>query len=121
MARGRGNKRGGRGGRGGGRGGNKGGRGGGDKSYVDNRQSFDQINKENEKFERYYNALNIVPEGPEREEFWTAIKRELPNAFRFCGSKGHALSVRRNLTERFFPLIKDIVHNDKPVDLPKEM
>jgi multisite-specific tRNA:(cytosine-C5)-methyltransferase len=121
MARGRGNKRGGRGGRGGGRGGNKGGRGGGDKSYVDNRQSFDQISKENEKFERYYNALNIVPEGPEREEFWTAIKRELPNAFRFCGSKGHALSVRRNLTERFFPLIKDIVHNDKPVDLPKEM
>ena len=57
MARGRGNKRGGRGCRGGGRGGNKGGRGGGDKSYVDNRQSFDQISKENEKFERYYNAL----------------------------------------------------------------
>lgn len=121
MARGRGNKRGGRGGRGGGRGGNKGRGGGGDKAYTDNRQSFDQVNKENEKFERYYNALNIVPEGPEREAFWTAIRRELPNAFRFCGSKGHALSVRKNLTERYFPLLKDIKHNDKPVEMPQEM
>lgn len=118
MARGRGNKRG---GRGGGRGGNKG-RGGRDgKQFQDNRQSFDQVNKENDNFERYYNTLNIVPEGPEREAFWTALRRELPNAFRFCGSKGHALSVRKNLTERFFPLIKDIKHNEKPVDLPQEM
>ncbi|KAL1586339.1 hypothetical protein WHR41_05413 [Cladosporium halotolerans] len=119
MGRGRGNKRGGRGGRGGGRGGNKGGRDG--KPFVDNRQSFDQVNKENEKFERYYNTLNIVPEGAEREAFWTAFKRELPNAFRFCGSKGHALGVRKNLTERFLPQIKEIKHNGEPVDLPKEM
>jgi multisite-specific tRNA:(cytosine-C5)-methyltransferase len=124
MARGRGNKRGGRGGRGGGggRGGNKGRGGGGDgKPYVDNRTSFEAVNKENEKFERYYNGLNIVPEGPEREAFWSTFKRELPNAFRFCGSKGHALSVRKNLTERYFPLLKDITHNDKPVEMPQEM
>ena len=36
----------------------------------------------------------------EREEFWTALKRELPVSFRFCGSKGYVhappfLPVRR--------------------------
>lgn len=44
--------------------------------------------KQNEKLERYYNELNIVPEGEEREQFWAALRRELPNSFRFCGSKG---------------------------------
>lgn len=127
MSRGRGGKRGrggggrGGGGRGGGRGRGRGGGGGGGNNYADTRQSFDQVPKHNEKLERYYNTLNIVPEGPEREAFWTALKRELPNAFRFCGSKGHALSVRKNLTERFFPLIKDIKHNGEPVELPQAM
>lgn len=77
--------------------------------------------KENERFEGYYNALNIVPEGPERDAFWAALRRELPNAFRFCGSKGHALAVRDNMVERFFPTIKDIKHEGKPVEVPKQM
>ena len=45
--------------------------------------------KNNEQFERLYNELNIVPEGEEREQFWAALRRELPNSFRFCGSKGY--------------------------------
>lgn len=50
------------------------------------------MNKQNEQFERYYNELNIVPEGEEREQFWAALRRELPNSFRFCGSKGYIFS-----------------------------
>jgi multisite-specific tRNA:(cytosine-C5)-methyltransferase len=50
--------------------------------------SYEEVRKTNELFERYYNDLNIVPEGEERKEFWTAMRRELPNSFRFTGSKG---------------------------------
>ena len=50
--------------------------------------SYDEVKKTNELFEKFYNDLNIVPEGEERKEFWTAMRRELPNSFRFTGSKG---------------------------------
>lgn len=117
MPRGRYNKNRGRGG--GGRGRNRGGGGGGgQRQFVDNRVSFADVDKQNEKFERFYNALNIV-EGEEREAFWTTLRRELPNSFRFTGSKGHALSVRNNLVERFFPVISEIKHEGRPVELPK--
>lgn len=118
-------KRGGRGGGGRGRGGGGGGRGrgggGGQRQFQDNRVSFDQINKTNEKFERYYNTINIVPAGDERDAFWAALKKELPNSFRFTGSKGHALSVRDNMVNRYFPVIQEIEHDGRPVELPKQM
>ena len=114
MGRGRYNKNRGR-GRGGGRG------GGGNRSHHDNRQSFQDVLKKNEKFERYYNTLDIVPTGPERDAFWATLQRELPNSFRFTGSKGHALGVRNNLVSRFFPVISEIKHDGKPVELPKEI
>ena len=114
MGRGRYNKNRGR-GRGGGRG------GGGNRSYQDNRQSFQDVVKRNEKFERYYNTLDIVPTGAERDAFWSSLRRELPNSFRFTGSKGHALSVRNNLVSRFFPVISEIKHEGNPVELPKEI
>jgi multisite-specific tRNA:(cytosine-C5)-methyltransferase len=36
--------------------------------------------------------MGIVPE-EEKEEFWTAMRRELPNSFRFTGSKGYESSI----------------------------
>lgn len=71
------------------RGGGKrgGGRGGGSqRDNRDNRYKPD-INKNHEKMERYYNELIDLPE-EEKAEFWEALRRELPNSFRFCGSKG---------------------------------
>lgn len=44
--------------------------------------------KENENLERLYTELAIVPED-EKEEFWAAMRRELPSSFRFTGSKGY--------------------------------
>jgi multisite-specific tRNA:(cytosine-C5)-methyltransferase len=74
------------GGRGRGRGGNRGGerRGG-----EDNRVSFDKVDKNNDRLQGYYDEVLGIPEG-EREEFWAAYRRELPNSFRFTGSKGYA-------------------------------
>lgn len=117
---GRGGGRGGRGG-GGGRGRGRGGGGGGGNRQFQERLSFDQVPKHNEKLERFYNTLNIVPDGDERAAFWAALRRELPNSFRFTGSKGHALSVRENLVQRYFPLIKQIEHEGRPVQPPTEM
>ena len=79
----------GRGGRGGGRGGGGGGRrGGGDnRGGEDNRVSFEKVEKSNEKLERYYNNVLGLSE-EELVPFWAAMKRELPNSFRFAGSKG---------------------------------
>ncbi|CAD0115407.1 unnamed protein product [Aureobasidium uvarum] len=69
---------------------NKGkGRGGGGNNWSTERKSYAEVPKVNEQFERLYNDMNIVPEGEEREQFWAALRRELPNSFRFCGSKGY--------------------------------
>ncbi|KAM3065341.1 tRNA (cytosine-5-)-methyltransferase ncl1 [Clarireedia jacksonii] len=108
-------------GRGGGRGKGRGGFGGGRSrdQAQDNRVSFDKVPKTNEKFEKYYNGLLDLPE-EEKSEFWAALKRELPNSFRFAGSKGHALAVQRQLKERYIPEISSISHYDgTPVEPPK--
>ena len=56
----------------------------------------------------------------ERQDFWDALKRELPNSFRFAGSKGHALAVQRQLVDRYIPEISKISHYDgTPVEPPK--
>ncbi|KAK4991543.1 tRNA (cytosine-5-)-methyltransferase ncl1 [Elasticomyces elasticus] len=80
----------GRGGRGRGRGGGGGG-GGGYHNKSGERFPARDVEKINERFERYYNELKLVPGGDERERFWAALRRELPNSFRFCGSKGYVL------------------------------
>ncbi|KAL3421175.1 methyltransferase [Phlyctema vagabunda] len=112
---GRGGKRGG----GGFRGKRGGGRGGGRNNGEDNRVSFDKVTKKNEKLERYYNSVLGLSE-EEQQEFWDALKRELPNSFRFAGSKGHALAVQRLLKERYIPEISKISHYDGSlVEAPK--
>lgn len=74
-------------GRGGGRGGkrNRDDNRGGHQPYT----RYPEVVKQNERLERYYNDLLQLPE-EEREQFWAALKRELPNSFRFCGSKGYS-------------------------------
>jgi multisite-specific tRNA:(cytosine-C5)-methyltransferase len=92
-----------------GRGGKRG--GGGGRDNRDNRVSYDKVEKTNEKFQTYYDTL-IGHEGEEKEAFWAALRRELPNSFRFAGSKGHALAVQKQLKERYIPEITKIEHYD---------
>ncbi|PSR78543.1 S-adenosyl-L-methionine-dependent methyltransferase, partial [Coniella lustricola] len=92
-------------------GGSQGGRG------RDNRYRA-EIKKFHDKLERYYNELIELSED-ERKEFWEALRRELPNSFRFCGSKGHALTVKRLLEERYIPEITQLENYDgNPVTPP---
>ena len=95
--------------------------------------------KENERFERYYDNMLGLPE-EEKAEFWAALRRELPNSFRFCGSKGyvacsppflcrnialtthpfrHALAVKKMLQNRYIPEITRITHDGTLVEAPK--
>lgn len=81
------NRGGGRGrGRGRGRGGGGGG-GGGGRGRGGQRISAQDIDRSNEKLERYYNGLDILDED-EKEAFWSAMRSDLPNSFRFAGSRG---------------------------------
>ncbi|KAJ6444611.1 ABC transporter [Purpureocillium lavendulum] len=99
------------------RGGGGGGRGGA--SQNGGWRDFGVINKENERLQEYYNTLLKLPE-EESQQFWDALKRELPNSFRFCGSKGHALAVKRLLQTRYIPEIVKIEHQDgRPVEPPR--
>ncbi|KAH6996178.1 S-adenosyl-L-methionine-dependent methyltransferase [Ilyonectria sp. MPI-CAGE-AT-0026] len=93
-----------------------GGRGGGQSrgSFRD----YPVVPKENEKLQRFYDTLLALPE-EEKTAYWDALKRELPNSFRFCGSKGHALRVKRLLKDRYIPKIVKIEHQDgSPVAPP---
>jgi multisite-specific tRNA:(cytosine-C5)-methyltransferase len=82
-------------------------------------EKYPDIVKSNERLENYYNDLLEFSE-EEKKEFWDALKRELPNSFRFCGSKGHALAVKRLLQERYIPEITKITHMDgQPVTPPE--
>ncbi|KAK2735053.1 hypothetical protein FQN55_002298 [Onygenales sp. PD_40] len=74
--------------------------------------------RENEKYEGYYNDLHIVPEA-EREELWAAMRRDLPNSFRFTGSKSHALAVQERLKDFYIPKITSITHEGNPVEPPR--
>ena len=61
------------------------GRGGGHRAP---RADYNEVSKHNELFEQYYNEVGVITED-ERDEFWDALGRDLPNSFRFAGSKGY--------------------------------
>ena len=68
----------------------KGGGGGGNRNNYHRsgvRQNYAEPIKENEQFEKYYNQLGLLAED-EKAQFWETMRRELPNSFRFAGSKG---------------------------------
>ncbi|KAM0431857.1 hypothetical protein ACHAPT_005109 [Fusarium lateritium] len=82
-------------------------------------RDYPVIPKENEKLQRFYDTLLQLPE-EEKKEYWEALRRELPNSFRFCGSKGHALTVKGLLQTRYIPEIVNIEHQDgRPVEPPQ--
>ncbi|KAL2754326.1 hypothetical protein ACRALDRAFT_1049758 [Sodiomyces alcalophilus JCM 7366] len=78
-----------------------------------------EIEKVHEKLQKYYDNLLQLPDG-EKTQFWEALRRELPNSFRFAGSKSHAIAVRNLLKERYMPEIVKIEHADgRKVEPPK--
>ena len=61
-------------------------RGGGQNHQRRDREHKQDIVRQNEKYERYYNELNLVAE-EDKGAFWEVFRRDLPNSFRFTGSK----------------------------------
>ncbi|KAI0399374.1 S-adenosyl-L-methionine-dependent methyltransferase [Xylaria palmicola] len=92
----------------------RGGRKGGDRISGDSRKprantyrSSPDLPRTNEKLEAFYNSL-LPLDDAEKSEFWETLRRDLPNSFRFCGSKGHAVAVKRLLETRYAPEINKI-------------
>ena len=54
--------------------------------HSDERQPKRDVERHNERYRKYYDGLDLVPE-EEREAFWAYMKKDLPNSFRFTGSK----------------------------------
>jgi len=59
-----------------------------------------------------------VPE-EERDAFWKAMKTDLPNSFRFTGSKSHALAVQETLRTRYIPEITSIKFEGQYAEAPQ--
>lgn len=76
-------------------------RGGGGATRT--RSQWNDIAKDNEKFERYYNEPEFLPE-EEREVFWATMRKDLPNSFRFTGSRGYVfMTGNLRLRTKVFP------------------
>lgn len=69
---------------------------------------------------KYYDMTGIVPLD-EQQEFWKYMRTELPNSFRFCGSKGHALSVMQRLVDLYIPQIISVKYEGESVEPPKQL
>ncbi|CAI6327186.1 unnamed protein product [Periconia digitata] len=111
----RGGGRGGRGGRKPFRGGNKNNRSGG----RDNRtESWLDQPRKNELFESYYRMGGFLDEA-EFEQMWKSLASDLPNSFRFTGTKSDALAVREIFKERYIPAITAMDFEGQPVEPPK--
>ncbi|KAL5114056.1 tRNA (cytosine-5-)-methyltransferase ncl1 [Pleosporales sp. CAS-2024a] len=112
-----------RGGRGGGRGkpsrGKGRGRGGGGGGGRDTRtEPWSDIPRRNELFESYYRMGGFMEEA-EFEEMWKALQTDLPNSFRFTGTKSDALAVREIFKQRYVPAIAAKKFEGKPVPPPE--
>ncbi|EON96598.1 putative trna (cytosine-5-)-methyltransferase ncl1 protein [Phaeoacremonium minimum UCRPA7] len=96
----------------------RGGRGGNRGAPRRDNRAYPPVHKENERLQKYYDLLLSLPQ-EENKDFWDAYKRDLPNSFRFCGSKGHALTVKKLLETRYIPEITTITHFDgQPIEPP---
>ena len=103
-------------GRGRGRGGGGGGGGGGGRDTRS--EPWSDIARKNELFESYYRMGGFMEEA-EFELMWKALESDLPNSFRFTGTKSDALAVREIFKQRYVPAIAAKKFEGKPVPPPE--
>jgi multisite-specific tRNA:(cytosine-C5)-methyltransferase len=103
--------------RGGGRGRGRGGGGGG--GGRDTRtDAWTDVERKNELFESYYRMGGFLEEA-EFEQMWAALRTDLPNSFRFTGTKSDALAVREIFKQRYVPALASTKFEGKPVPPPE--
>ncbi|RAR00937.1 trna (cytosine-5-)-methyltransferase ncl1 [Stemphylium lycopersici] len=98
----------------------KGGRGGGGGGGGRDTRSepWSTIERKNELFESYYRMGGFLDEA-EFEDMWKALQADLPNSFRFTGTKSDALAVREIFKQRYIPAIASKHFEGKPVSPPE--
>ncbi|KAI8811301.1 S-adenosyl-L-methionine-dependent methyltransferase [Cladochytrium replicatum] len=84
---------------------------------VDYRESYTNPPLENENFERYNKAQNILPE-EDWESFLTYLRTHLPTTFRLTGSRRDASDLLALMKTRYFPGIADFDSEGVKVPAP---
>lgn len=80
----------------------------------DRTQTWTETKKENEKWETYYKALQIVP--PEEwDEFKRKCQESLPLTFRITGTRSHANEIKENFIENHVSKLKDVEFEGIPL------
>ena len=74
----------------------------------------------NAAFEAYYKEQGFVPEG-EWDDFLDALKRELPTTFRVTGSRAHAEAINDHITEKFAPMLQNVILDGEVQPSPKQL
>ena len=80
---------------------------------------YEDIPRTNYLYETYYDELGIAAE--DRSAFWAALRRELPNSFRFAGSKANALSVQKRLKSHYIPQLTNIIWDGETAPPPEPL
>ncbi|KAF2739795.1 S-adenosyl-L-methionine-dependent methyltransferase [Polyplosphaeria fusca] len=102
-----------------GRGAFRGGRGGKNRNARDTRtEPWSNIPRENMFFESYYRR-GIFMDEHEFEAMWKSMASDLPNSFRFTGTKSDALAVREIFKKRYIPNITSVTFDGEPVEPPR--
>ncbi|KAF2020834.1 cytosine-5--methyltransferase NCL1 [Aaosphaeria arxii CBS 175.79] len=93
-------------------------RGGGSRGGDNRSESWSDIVRQNDLYETYYRQGGFLEE-EEFEKMWKALASDLPNSFRFTGTKSDALAVREIFKQRYIPKIQSVQFEGEPV-LPPE-
>jgi multisite-specific tRNA:(cytosine-C5)-methyltransferase len=81
-------------------------------------EPWSDIPRENELYETYYKQGGFLDE-QECEEMWKTLASDLPNSFRFTGTKADALAVREIFKKRYIPKITGVEFEGQPVQPPE--
>lgn len=95
------------------------GKGGKRGNRDDNKDGWTAITKENEKWESYYRAQNIIPDEAEFQDFKKHCQETLPLTFRITGSKDHAEEIKQIFKERHLNHLQGLTFMGEPVKEPK--
>lgn len=82
--------------------------------------NWTQIPRENENWEAYYKAQNLIPED-EFPAFKAAFQRDLPLTFRITGTRQHAMDIRKMLESKYLPTLKGIEWEGEVIEEPKPL
>ncbi|CAI2189534.1 443_t:CDS:10 [Funneliformis geosporum] len=72
------------------------------------RKNYEETERKNEVFEKYYKDQNIIPDETEWKEFMEVNTTILPTAFRITGSRSHAFELRDLMKKEHVPKLKQI-------------